>query len=47
MTMAEILKFAHDTESPIFTYNNVLELSTAVYLVYLAVRDKYHVWNGG
>lgn len=42
-TMAEILKFAHDTESPIFTYNNELELSAVVNLVYLAARDKYRV----
>ena len=42
-TMAEILKFAHDTESPIFSYNNEIELSAVVNLVYLAARDTYHV----
>lgn len=43
VTMAEILKFAHDTESPIFSYNNEIELSAVVNLVYLAARDKYRV----
>lgn len=42
-TMCEILKFAHDTESPIFTYNSEIELSAVVNLVYLAARDKYRV----
>lgn len=42
-TMAEILKFAHDTESPILTYNSEIELSAVVNLVYLAARDKYRV----
>ena len=42
-TMAEILKFAHDTESPIFSYNSEIELSAVVNLVYLAARDKYRV----
>ena len=42
-TMAEILKFAHDTESPIFSYNNEIELSAVVNLVYLAARDTYYV----
>ncbi len=41
--MAEILKYAHDTESPIFSYNNELELSAVVNLVYLAARDSYRV----
>ncbi|MDC7288949.1 ATP-binding protein [Blautia schinkii] len=43
VTMAEILKFAHDTESPILSYNNEIELSAVVNLVYLAARDKYRV----
>lgn len=42
-TMVEILKFAHDTESPIFSYNSEIELSAIVNLVYLAARDKYRV----
>ena len=42
-TMAEILKYAHDTESPIFSYNSEFELSAVVYLVYLAARDRYRV----
>lgn len=42
-TMAEILKFVHDTESPILSYNNEIELSAVVNLVYLAARDKYRV----
>jgi len=42
-TMAEILKFAHDTESPIFSYSSEIELSAVVNLVYLAARDRYRV----
>ena len=42
-TMCNILKFAHDTESPIFSYNSEIELSAVVNLVYLAARDKYRV----
>ncbi len=42
-TMAEILKFAHDTESPILSYNNEIELSAVVNLVYLSARDRYRV----
>ncbi|MEY8517382.1 AAA family ATPase [Lachnospiraceae bacterium 29-84] len=41
--MAEILKFTHDTESPIFSYNSEIELAAVVNLVYLAARDKYRV----
>lgn len=41
--MAEILSFAHDTESPIFSYNSEIELSAIVNLVYLAARDSYRV----
>lgn len=41
--MSEILKFAHDTESPIFSYNSEIELSAVVNLVYLAARDSYRV----
>lgn len=42
-TMVKILKFAHDTESPIFSYNSEIELSAIVNLVYLAARDKYRI----
>lgn len=42
-TMAEILEFAHNTESPIFSYNHENELSAVVNLVYLAARDRYRV----
>ena len=42
-TVEEILGYAHNTESPIFTYNSEIELSAVVNLVYLAARDKYRV----
>lgn len=42
-TMSEILKYAHDTEVPILSYNNEVELAAVVNLVYLAARDKYRV----
>lgn len=42
-TMAEILEFVHNTESPILAYNNETELSAVVNLVYLSARDKYRV----
>ena len=42
-TMTEILEFVHNTESPIFEYNNETELSAVVNLVYLSARDKYRV----
>ena len=42
-TMSRILKFAHDTESPILSYNSEIELSAVVNLVYLAARDRYRV----
>ena len=41
--MAEILEFAHNTESPIFSYSSEIELSAVINLVYLAARDKYRV----
>ncbi len=41
--MAEILEFAHNTESAVFSYNSEIELSAVVNLVYLAARDKYRV----
>ena len=42
-TMVRILKFAHDTESPILSYNSETELSAVVNLVYLSARDKYRI----
>ena len=42
-TMSEILKFAHDTESPILSYNSEIELSAVINLVYLSARDRYRV----
>ena len=41
--MAEILEFAHNTETPILSYNNEIELSAIVNLVYLSARDKYRI----
>ncbi len=34
---------AHNTESPILSYNNETELAAVVNLCYLAARDKYRV----
>lgn len=42
-TMAEIMEFAHDTESPILQYNSEVELAAIVNLVYLEAREQYHV----
>lgn len=42
-TMAEILQYAHNTESPIFAYNSEIELAAVVNLVYLEARDRYRV----
>lgn len=42
-TMSQILKYAHDSESPIFSYNNEIELSAVVNLVYLAAGDRYQM----
>ena len=42
-TMADILEFAHDTESPIFSYNSEVELAAVINLVYLSARDRYRV----
>lgn len=42
-TMAELLKLAHDTESPILSYNSEIELAAVVNLVYLSARDRYRV----
>ena len=42
-TMSKILQYAHNTETPILSYNNEVELAAVVNLVYLAARDKYRV----
>lgn len=42
-TMAQILEYVHDTESPILTYNSETELAAVVNLAYLAARDRYRV----
>lgn len=41
--VAEIMKFAHDTESPLLEYNSESELTVLVTLVYLAARDFYRI----
>ena len=41
--MSEILQYAHNTESPILSYNNEVELSAIVNLVYLSARNKYRI----
>lgn len=41
--MTEILQFAHNTESPIFSYNSETELSAVVNLCYLSARNTYRV----
>ena len=41
--MAEILQYAHNTETPILSYNNEVELSAIVNLVYLSARNRYRV----
>ena len=42
-TMSEIIQYAHNTETPILSYNNETELSAIINLVYLAARDQYKV----
>ncbi|MDE7273371.1 MAG: ATP-binding protein [Lachnospiraceae bacterium] len=42
-TMEEILQFAHNTESPILSYNSETELSAVVNLCYLSARNQYRV----
>ena len=41
--MADILAYAHDSETPILDYNSEIELSSIVNLVYLAARDEYDI----
>lgn len=42
-TMEEILEFAHDTETPLLSYNNEAELTAVINLVYLSARDYYRI----
>lgn len=42
-TMEQILEMAHDTETPLLSYNHETELSAVVNLVYLSARDLYRV----
>ncbi len=42
-TMTQIIQYAHNTEVPILSYNNEVELSAIINLVYLAARDQYRV----
>lgn len=42
-TMAEILEYAHDTETPLLSYSHETELAAVVNLVYLSARDRYEV----
>ena len=41
--VAEIMKYAHDTESPLLSYNSESELTVLVSLVYLSARDTYRI----
>lgn len=40
-TMEEILTYAHNTETPILSYNHEVELAAIVNLIYLSARDRY------
>lgn len=42
-TMLEILEYAHNTEIPLLSYNNEVDLTAVVNLVYLAARDSYRI----
>lgn len=42
-TMKEVIQYAHNSEVPILSYNNEIELSAIINLVYLAARDQYRV----
>lgn len=42
-TITEILEYAHNTETPISNYNNEVELSAIVNLVYLSARESYRI----
>jgi hypothetical protein len=42
-TMVKILEYAHNTESPLLQYNNEIELTAIINLVYLQARDFYRI----
>ena len=42
-TMKSLLEFAHNTETPLLSYNNEAELMALVNLIYLAARDSYRI----
>jgi hypothetical protein len=42
-TVANIMQYAHDTETPLLHYNSESELTVLVTLVYLSARDSYRV----
>lgn len=42
-TMAGILQYTHNTESPILSYNSEAEFAAVVNLAYLSARDQYRV----
>lgn len=42
-TVAEIMEYAHNTESPLLHYNSESELTVLVSLVYLSARDTYRM----
>jgi hypothetical protein len=42
-TVAEIMKYAHDTETPLLHYNSESELTILVTLLYLSARDMYRM----
>jgi hypothetical protein len=41
--VAEIMEYAHNTETPLLNYNSESELTVLVSLVYLSARDRYRV----
>lgn len=42
-TMAGILEYVHNTESPLLSYSNEAELAAVVRLAYLEARDSYRI----
>ena len=41
--MCDILEYAHNTESPLLSYNDETDLTALVNLIYLSARDSYRV----
>ncbi len=41
--MLSILEYAHNTETPLLSYNNESELTALINLVYLSARDSYRI----